>query len=119
MFSLFKFLFLLAKAFPNLLNVKSNALAHVPDQTKWLVMTLLSCFWCLAFGLYIGELLTIGYNMVGHIALITMVFVTFWVFKQYRPTTVRPSVDYLRMPDRSSRCDEYTDEQRLKLAERL
>lgn len=117
MFSLFKFLYLIARAFPQLLSIKSNGLAHVPDQSKWLAMTLLSCFWCLAFGLYVGELLTIGYNMVGHIALISMVFITSWVFAYYRNNTRRVLVDYLRMPDRSSRCDEYTDEQRLKLAQ--
>jgi hypothetical protein len=69
----------------------------------------------LAFGLYIGELLTIGYNMLGHIAIISMVFATWAVFtsmeKAYSPR--KGTVDYLRMPDRSSRCDELTEEQRL------
>jgi len=43
---------------------------------KYFLSILLGCFWSLAFGLYIGELLTIGYNMLGHIAIISMVFVT-------------------------------------------
>jgi hypothetical protein len=74
-------------------------------------MILLSCFWCLAFGLYIGELLTIGYNMLGHVAIVTMVFVTWYVFRSLNHTNAR-GADYLRMPDYSSRCDEMTDEQR-------
>ena len=82
-------------------------------------MILLSCFWCLAFGLYFGELLTIGYNMAGHIALITMVLVTWLTFRHYRTLfSVRRRADYLRAPDRSSRCDEYSNEERVLLAER-
>ena len=119
MFSVLKFFWILFKAFPDLLNVDRNALKVVPVQTKYLAMILLSCFWCLAFGLYFGELLTICYNMAGHIALITMVLVTWLTFHHYRTLfSVRPRADYLRAPDRSSRCDEYSDEERVLLAER-
>jgi hypothetical protein len=71
----------------------------------------------LAFGLYIGELLTIGYNMLGHVAIVTMVFVTWYVFRSLNHTNAR-GADYLRMPDYSSRCDEMTDEQRRASAAR-
>lgn len=107
------------RSFPDLLNIDRNALKSVPDQTKYLAMILLSCFWCLSFGMYFGELMTIGYNMFGHVALITMVFVTWWTFRHYRLLSPsRRGVDFLRAPDRSSRCDEYTDEQREELAKR-
>ena len=120
MFSIIKFIWIITREFPRLLQIDRNALKHVPDPTKYLAMILLSCFWCLAFGLFIGELLTIGYNMIGHIAIISMVFVTWWTFKNYRiNNSVRRSEDYLRMPDRSSRCDEYTPEQRLLLSNKL
>ena len=120
MFSIIKFIWIIIREFPRLLQIDRNALKHVPDPTKYLAMILLSCFWCLAFGLFIGELLTIGYNMIGHIAIISMVFVTWWTFKNYRiNNSVRRSEDYLRMPDRSSRCDEYTPEQRLLLSNKL
>lgn len=112
MFSVIKFIWIVARAFPELLNIDKNALKDVPDYAKYISMILLSCFWCLAFGLYIGELLTIGYNMLGHIALITMVFVTWWTFRSYGVGVARTSVDWLRAPDRSSRCDELTDQQR-------
>jgi hypothetical protein len=111
MFSVLKFIWIVFKAFPALLNVDRNALANVPSPTKYLAMILLSCFWCLAFGLYIGELLTIGYNMLGHVAIVTMVFVTWYVFRSLNHTNAR-GADWLRMPDYSSRCDELTDEQR-------
>ena len=99
-----------------------NALSRVPDETKYLAMIMLSCFWCLAFGLYMGELFFIGYNMIGHVAVITMCFVTWWTFRAYRKRLdpySRRGEDFLRMPDRSSRCDELTDEQRIELARRI
>lgn len=111
MFSLLKFIWLVFKAFPALMNVRTNALAHVPDQTKWLAMVMLSSFWALAFTLYVGELMYIGYNILGHIAVVTMVFVTWYVFRSLNRSNPR-GADYLRMPDRSSRCDELTEEQR-------
>lgn len=115
MFSVLKFIWIVFRAFPSLLNIDRNALKNVPDPTKYLAMIMLSCFWCLAFGLYIGELFTIGYNMIGHIAIVTMVFVTWWTFRNLNTGNPR-GADYLRMPDYSSRCDEYTDEQRERLA---
>jgi hypothetical protein len=53
--------------------------------------------------------------MLGHIAIISMVFATWAVFRTVESTYSprQGSVDYLRMPDRSSRCDELTEEQRM------
>ena len=100
MFSLLKFFYLLFKSFPDLLNIDRNALKGVPDPTKYLAMIMLSCFWCLAFGLYVGELFFIGYNMIGHVAVVTMVFVTWWTFKSLSLQGAKsPTSDYLRMPD--------------------
>jgi hypothetical protein len=96
-------------------NPNINPLRHAPVYIKYFLSILLGCFWSLAFGLYVGELFAIGYNMLGHIAIISMVFATWAVFtsveKTYGPR--KGTVDYLRMPDRSSRCDELTEEQRL------
>jgi hypothetical protein len=74
----------------------------------------------LAFGIYIGELLTIGYNMIGHIAIISMVFGTWAVFRSVGNTSGPRggTVQWLRAPDHSSRCDELTDEQRLDAVNR-
>lgn len=118
MFSILKFFYLMLKAFPSLLHIDRNALKNVPDQSKYLAMILLSCFWCLAFGLFAGELLFIGYNMIGHVAVLTMVFVTWWTFRNLANNKGRGE-DYLRMPDRSSRCDEYTHLERDRLAANL
>ena len=122
MFGILKFIWAVSKAFIHLLNVDRNALKQVPDETKYLAMVMLSCFWALAFGLYIGELNSIAYNMAGHVLLITMCFVTWWTFRTYQAQQApfkRSGIDFLRMPDRSSRCDELTDEQRLELSKRI
>jgi len=115
MFSVLKFIYILFKAGRDVINPNLNPLRHAPVYVKYFLSILLGCFWSLAFGLYVGELLTIGYNMLGHIAIISMVFATWAVFasveKTYSPR--KGSVDYLRMPDRSSRCDELTEEQRI------
>lgn len=119
MFSVLKFVWILFRAFPDLLNIDRNALKSIPDQTKYLAMILLSLFWCLAFGLYFGELLTIGYNMIGHVALITMVFVTWWTFRHYRLLSPsRLGVDFLQAPDMSTRRNEITDEDSEKISNR-
>jgi hypothetical protein len=118
MFSVLKFIYILYKAFRDGLNPNLNSLRHAPVYPRYLTSILLACFWCLAFGIYIGELLTIGYNMIGHIALITMAFSTGFIMRMFRKVYApRVGTDqFLRMPDRSSRCDELTEEQRLKKA---
>ena len=118
MFTVIKLLVLLYKAGLSSLNPNLNSLRHAPAYVKYFSSILLACFWCLVFGIYIGGLLTIGYNMIGHIAIISMVFGTAVVFRQFEKTygPRQGSVDYLRMPDKSSRCDELTDEQRKELA---
>jgi len=53
--------------------------------------------------------------MIGHIAIISMVFATWAVFRSVENTYAprQGSVDWLRMPDYSSRCDELTEQERL------
>jgi hypothetical protein len=114
MFSVLKFFWLVSRSSWNIMNPNLNPLRIAPPHIKYFASILLGCFWSLAFGLYVGELMTIGYNMIGHIAIISMVFATWAVFRTvedaYKPRT---GVDWLRMPDRSSRCDELTEDQRL------
>lgn len=114
MFGIFKFLNSLFQNVRGLLDPNLNPLRHAPVYVRYIASILLFCFWCLAFGLYIGEPMSIPYNMFGHIAVISMAFVTWGVFKQsrriYGPRT--GTEDWLRMPDRSSRCDEMTDDER-------
>ncbi|WP_353479900.1 hypothetical protein [Haliscomenobacter sp.] len=115
MFALLKFIYILFRSGRDLLNPNINPLRHAPAHIKYFASILLGCFWSLAFGLYVGELMTIGYNMLGHIAIISMVFVTWKVFRTVETTYSQRqgTQDWLRMPDRSSRCDELTEEQRV------
>ena len=100
----------------SLLDPNLNPLRHAPAFVRYLATLLLACFWCLAFGTYFGDIQAVGYNMTGHAAVISMAFITWAVFKQfdriYGPR--EGTQEWLRMPDRSSRCDEMTEEQRLE-----
>jgi hypothetical protein len=120
-FSILKFIYILFKAFKDGLNPNLNSLRYAPTYLKYFTSIVLACFWCLAFGIYIGELLTIGYNMIGHIAIITMAFSTGYIMRLFKKTygPRQGTVEYLRMPDYSSRCDELTEEQRKELATRI
>ena len=114
MFTIIKFIYLIFKSGKNVINPNLNPLRYAPQHIRYFTSVLLGCFWCLAFGIYFGELITIGYNMIGHVAIISMAFGTWAVFKSFEKTyEIRKEQDWLRMPDRSSRCDEMTDEERL------
>lgn len=62
------------------LNPLKNALVHAPGEFKYTLSIILSGIWCIAFGIYTAELLFIGYNIIGHIALISCLFVTYAAF---------------------------------------
>jgi len=64
-----------------ILDPAKNALRNSPLEYKFLLSVLLASMWCIAFGIYTYELLFIGYNIIGHIVLITCVFITWGVFK--------------------------------------
>lgn len=122
MFGLVKFMLLVLKTFNNLLDVEQNALRTVPNSYKYLVMIILSCFWALVFGLYIGEVYFIGYSMIGHVALITMAFVTYWIFNNLNSTknlSMRQNYELLRDPLRTPKCYELTDDEREDAAIKL
>ena len=115
MYSVLRFFYFIIQKGRSLLDPNLNPLRHAPAHVRYFATVLLACFWCLAFGLYFKDFLLIGYNMLGHIAVISMSFVTWAVFKQFdRIYSARAGTeDWLRMPDRGSRCDEMTDEQRI------
>ncbi len=113
MFGFIKFIIAVSKAFVVLLNPNKNALRYAPPQIKYGASILLACLWCLAFGMWAGELWTIGYNMLGHIFVISMVFVTWAVFKTVNARyPARNEYEILRDPNRSPKCYEMTEEER-------
>jgi len=68
----------------DILDPNKNGLKAAPPEYKFMISIILAGLWCLVFGIYTAELLFIGYNIIGHIVAITMVFVTWTVFKNVR-----------------------------------
>jgi|TARA_R100000149_G_scaffold66059_2_gene43035 hypothetical protein len=58
-----------------------NALKDSPPEWKFLASIVLATFWCLAFGITTGELLFIGYSIIGHYAILFCIFLTWSVFR--------------------------------------
>lgn len=109
-----KFLLAIYRAALQLLDPDRNALRFAPPQIKYGASILLACLWCLAFGVYIGELWSIGYNMLGHIFVVSMVFVTWTVFKTVTLRyPERNEYELLRDPNRTPKCYEMTEEERI------
>jgi hypothetical protein len=74
----------------DLLNPNRNGLKSAPPEYKFMMSCILASLWCIAFGIYTAELLFIGYNIIGHLVVILMVFVTWKVFNDQRKHS-RPS----------------------------
>jgi len=114
MFGLIKFIIAVCRTFYELLDPNLNAMRNAPISIKYGASIILACMWCLAFGLYVGELAMIGYNMFGHIAIVSMAFFTWLVMKtmkkQYPDRVV---IEQLRQPDRAQRDLEMSDEEKI------
>jgi hypothetical protein len=65
-----------------LVDPAANALWRAPLEWKWLATNVLAFMWCVAFGITVGEYITIGYSIMGHVALITMCFGTYWFMRR-------------------------------------
>ena len=119
MFGLIKFLIALFRAGLQILDPDRNALKDAPPQIKYITSILLAGFWALAFSLYTGELWYLGYNIIGHVAVITMAFVTWLIFRHFRQKyTLRNEYDLLRDPNRLPKCYELTDEEKAQALKR-
>ena len=113
MIGLFKFLRLLFKTFWQLLDPNKNGLKNAPMQIKYLASIWLACFWALAFSLYTGEIIYLGYNVFGHLAIVSMAFVTWLVVRTVeKEYPERPKDEQLRQPDRSPRDQELSDNEK-------
>jgi hypothetical protein len=78
-----------------ILDPAKNALRNSPTESKYLISILLASMWCVAFGIFTYELMSIGYNIIGHIVLITCVFATWGIFKlqkKWQPPTTKNKV---------------------------
>ena len=115
MFGILKFIYGLFQQIVQLLDPDRNPLRYAPPYVRYLTSIILAWLWCISYGLYFGELLTVGYNIFGHVAIIGMVFVTLKVFKETEKTygSRCGTTLYLTMPDRLPKCYDMTDEEKL------
>jgi len=74
----------LIKFMYSLIDPATNAFANAPLEWKYLATNVLAFMWCISFGITVGEYVTIGYSIIGHIALITMCFVTYYTLRRSR-----------------------------------
>jgi len=65
-----------------LVDPAANALWRAPLEWKYLATNILAFMWCLVFGITVGEYIAIGYSIMGHVALITMCFGTYWFMRR-------------------------------------
>jgi len=113
MWGLIKIFWALYKGSRNIIHPNYNPMRHAPVEYKVIATVILACLWCLSFGIFAGELLTIGHNMLGHIAVIVMVFVTWSTFQWFRKRyPAQPTPPLMRDPARAQRDYELTDQER-------
>lgn len=74
-----------------LLNSTTNALKNSPAEFRFLLSLILATMWCISFGIYTAELLFIGYNIIGHLLLITCVFITWGLFRLVNAESTKSS----------------------------
>ena len=103
-----KFFSSLLRGIWGILNPNLNPLRNAPVFLKYFVTILLALFWSLAFGLYTKQFLYISYNMLAHIAVISMGFITWYTFR-YFSRTYPDSYPLMRDPNFSPKCYEMTD----------
>jgi hypothetical protein len=131
MYSVLKFFFIVARYCWRrgwgILNPNLNPMRGAPMYVKYVATILLGCFWSLAFCLYTAQFFIIGLNMLAHMAVISMVFVTWTTFKGFKrvyPTPLGTPGQYplMRHPTAEQRCSEMSDAERIaaaNLADRL
>ena len=112
MFSLLKFIRFVCVTGWGILNPNINPMRHAPTHIKYFATILLACFWSLAFGLYTAQFFYIGINMIAHIAVVSMIFVTWYTFKKFNQA-YPAAFPQQRDPDFLPKCYELTDAEKL------
>ena len=83
-----------------------------PTHIKYLGTIFLASLWCIAFGIYTAQFFYIGINLLAHVGIITMCFVTWYCFKLFLRKYPDP-YPLMRDPSFSPKCYELTDIERL------
>ena len=63
-----------------IMNSEKNPLRRLPPAQRFQCMVLLSVMWSTVFCLFVGEWLWYGELVLGHVAVLTAIFITGFVF---------------------------------------
>ena len=70
-------------AYDAIMNIKTNALKHLPFQVKFMSMQILAWLWSAVFGIYIAEsIFAFGISAAAHALLITATVLTAIYFRE-------------------------------------
>ena len=88
---------------------KLNPMRGAPPHIKYFATIVLGCLWSLVFGLYTAQFFYIGLNMLAHMAVISMAFLTWYTFRRFKTTYGSGSYPLMRDPNFQPKCYEMTD----------
>jgi hypothetical protein len=122
MFSVLKFLAKIILFFWRggwaILSPNLNPMRNAPIYAKYFATVVLGLFWSLAFGLYTAQFFYIGINMLAHIALISIAFITWITFKGFK-RAYPDSYPLMRDPNFSPKCYEMTELERQEATKKI
>lgn len=95
------------------MNPHINPMRNAPTLVKYLATVALACLWCLAFSLYTAQFFYIDLNILAHVAMVTMVFVTWSTFRGFR-RAYPDTYPLMRDPHFSPKCYEMTEAEKLQ-----
>lgn len=111
MFGILKIFYILWRSGWKIINPNLNPMRNAPLYIKYFATILLGCFWSLTFGLYTAQFFYIGINMLAHMAIISMIFITWYTFRRFGRAYPDTS-PLMRDPNFSPKCYELTDAER-------
>lgn len=117
MFSLFKFIRFVAFAGWRILSPNLNPMRSAPTHIKYFATVLLASFWSLAFCLYTAQFFYIGINILAHLAIVSVAFLTWSTFR-YFDHSYPSAFPQMRDSKLQPKCYELTDAERLESLQR-
>ena len=117
MFAILKLFWFLWNTGWSIVNPNLNPMRNAPVHIKYFATVILACFWSLAFCLYTAQFFFIGLNMLAHIAIISVAFLTWTTFKGFK-RTYPVQFPQMRDPKFLPKCYDMTDAEKMAAVNR-